>query len=346
MHLSALDYLRLPFWALQLASGAKSFMDNPILGDRALNERGLHAARYQLAARMAAFRRSSLAVYLRPEERVFFDANGYFVRQNALPPAVFAAVRDEVGRMRGTAREMRQGQTMTRRIGLDEAVLRRYPACREVVESNALRHLLHYAASYGGEPTFQIQSVEADPARGEPDPQVSLHADTFQPTAKAWLYMDDVGPEDGPFAYVAGSHRPTPERIAWEREQSLTAAQSPDRLHARGSFRVTEEDLPKLGFPPPHRMAMPANTLVVADTSGFHARSRSAKKNFRVEIYATLRRNPYLPWTGGHLLAIPPFRGRHNRLDIGWHALLSRLGIAHGGWPVFEDVGPYDLPHV
>jgi hypothetical protein len=33
---------------------------------------------------------------------------------------------------------------------------------------------------------------------------------------KAWLFLDDVALEDGPFADVAGSHRLTPARLAWE----------------------------------------------------------------------------------------------------------------------------------
>ena len=50
---------------------------------------------------------------------------------------------------------------------------------------------------------------------------MTLHADTFHPTAKFWLFLDDVGIEDGPFAYVPGSHKLTPERLAWEHEQAL-----------------------------------------------------------------------------------------------------------------------------
>ena len=55
---------------------------------------------------------------------------------------------------------------------------------------------------------------------------------------KAWLFLQDVGPADGPFSYVPGSHRLTPERLAWERKRSLTVGRERDYLSARGSFRA------------------------------------------------------------------------------------------------------------
>ena len=56
--------------------------------------------------------------------------------------------------------------------------------------------------------------------------------------------------------------------------------------------------LSELGLPPPRVIAAPANTFVVADTFGFHARGPSARPTTRVEIWAMGRRNPFLPWTG------------------------------------------------
>src|SRR5258708_26216992 len=50
----------MPVWLGQLATGAKSFGDNPILGSRRLNELGLHAGRVQLAHALATSRRARL----------------------------------------------------------------------------------------------------------------------------------------------------------------------------------------------------------------------------------------------------------------------------------------------
>jgi hypothetical protein len=90
----------------------------------------------------------------------------------------------------------------------------------------------------------------------------------------------------------------TSARLAWEKERSIRARDELDRLSARGSFRIDRSELPQLGLPEPRSFAVPANTLVVADTSGFHARGPSTRASTRVEIWAYGRRNPFLPWTG------------------------------------------------
>ena len=62
-----------------------------------------------------------------------------------------------------------------------------------------------------------------------PDPQLELHSDTFHPSLKAWLFLTDV-PEDGrPLTYVAGSHRLTPDRLAWEKRRTVEIDEA-DRL--------------------------------------------------------------------------------------------------------------------
>ena len=47
----------------------------------------------------------------------------------------------------------------------------------------------------------------------------------------------------GPFTYVPGSHRLTPERLAWEQRMSLSARQSPVADTRQGSFRVSPAEL-------------------------------------------------------------------------------------------------------
>lgn len=48
----------------------------------------------------------------------------------------------------------------------------------------------------------------------------------------------------------------------------------------------------------PAIFAVPANTLIVADTVGFHARTRATTASTRVEIWAYGRRNPFSPTSG------------------------------------------------
>jgi hypothetical protein len=79
---------------------------------------------------------------------------------------------------------------------------------------------------------------------------------------------------------------------------SLQAKASKDKETREGSFRIEASELGALGLPQPVQLAVPANTLVVADTSGFHARGQSIAGALRVEIWALGRRQPFLSWGG------------------------------------------------
>lgn len=312
---SALRHLLWPWWAFQLATGAKSFVDNPILGSRRLNEAGLHVARLRLAHGMAWRRRRRLAKLVDPADRAAFDRDGFVIKEDFLPPDMFARLRDGVAAWRGPAREMVQGDAITRRIALDPPLLDAIPELRALLAEPRWRGLLRYVATYDSEPLTYVQSILSHQGTAGPDPQLQLHADAFQPSMKAWLFLTDVAEDEGPFTYVPGSHRLTPERIAWERMMSLSA-RGAERLTARGSFRIARETLPELGLPEPRAFAVRANTLVVADTFGFHARGASARPGCRVEIWAYARRNPFLPWTGLDPLSLPGIAER--RIPAFW----------------------------
>jgi hypothetical protein len=321
---SALRYLLAPWWALRLASGAKAFSDNPLIGSRRLNALGLHAARVRLAHFMSAMRRGRLRHLVSDADAAAYERDGFVRIPDFLPAEDFAALRDAVLAHAAAAREHQQGDTITRRIALDPAYLRALPAVRALLRHTRWRGLIRYMSSSDSEPLTYIQTILSHRHDAPPDPQTMLHADTFHSTAKAWLFLTDVADDEGPLTYVAGSHRLTPARLAWERERSLRAPDGLDRLSARGSLRIDEAELPALGLPPPTRFAVPANTLVVADTNGFHARGLAARPSIRIEIWADSRRNPFLPWTGLDPTSLPGIAER--RVPLWWrmHDRLSR----------------------
>lgn len=290
--------LAAPFWIVQLATGAKSFLDNPLIGSKRLNRLGLHAARVRLAHWLAWRRRARLASRIGADEREQFARQGFVAIENYLPAPQFAALREAVLRQQAPAREMLQGDTITRRIAIDTAFLKGVPQLRALLGSPRWRGLMRYVSSFDIEPLYYVQTILPRRADAPPDPQTALHADTFHPTMKAWYFLNDVADDEGPLCYVPGSHRLTRQRLAWEKAMSLRAPQGVDRLSARGSFRIESSDLTALGLGPPHRFAVAANTLVVVDTNGFHARAPSVRPGKRIEIWAYSRRNPFLPWTG------------------------------------------------
>lgn len=334
---SAIRWLKAPWWALQLATGAKSFVDNPLLGSRALNQRGLHLARVRLAHRLAKARRRRLAHLVSPEDRAAFDHQGFVEIRNFLRADQFDQLRSALLDNAYPAREHRQGDTVTRRIAIGPEMIRSVPGLRALLQGKRWKGLMAYVASNRAEPLYYLQTIFAGDPGAPPDPQVDLHSDAFQPSLKAWFFLTDVADDERPLAYVPGSHRSTGARQRWEYERSLAVLDGGDRLSQRGSLRIDPEELARLGLPQPRRFPVPANTLVVADTYGFHCRAQSDRPTVRVEIWAYSRRSPFLPWTGLDPLSLPPIASR--RAELAYKAVdrLAKRGWKQQHW---TDVGP------
>jgi hypothetical protein len=332
-----------PFWIAQLVTGTKSFERNLVIGNQRLNEWGLHAARVSLAHRLAGPRRRRLAGLICVQDREAFERDGFVVRPNFLPPEQFAALVAQVKAYRGPLREISEGDTIMRKIALDSGALAQLPALAALLGSRDWRGLLRYVGSRDSEPVVWVQSILRHACAGSPDPQSLLHADTFHPTVKAWLFLTDVAEDAGPFTYVPGSHRLTGERLAWERRMSLAARRSSNAEIRQGSFRIDPADLASLGLPQPRAFAVPANTLVVADTFGFHARGPSVGPSLRVEIWAYGRRSPFLPWA-----ALVPW----TTAALGWRSVLSWkfgdflevAGLKKNRWRKRTGISAFDIP--
>ena len=303
--LSFRQLLMLPFYAATVLTSAKTFHDNPVIGSPGLNRRGLHLLRRTVADRAGRLRRRQLRGLVSPAEGEQFERDGFIVKPGFLDPATFEAFRAEIMGLQAPAREAVIGDTLTRLIPLDDAALARVPTVRRVLEGTAYRNLLHFVGSFRRRPHLYVQTVFSRHTDGPPDVQSFYHSDTFHPTVKAWFYLQDVADDEAPLAYVPGSHRATKRRMARERRLSQEAHGAGDRLTAEGSFRFSDAEIGRLGYPPVRRLAVRANTLVVADTSGIHRRSPSEKQSARVSIWAYSRSNPFLPWTGGDLAALP-----------------------------------------
>jgi hypothetical protein len=346
MRTDRLTWLLAPLHAVALATAAKSFCDNPILGNPALNRAGLHVLRIRAAAAMAARRRRHLAAAVDAADSTALDRDGFVLKSGFLPQPQFAALKAQALGLAAPAREMMQGDAVTRRIALDARALARSPSLRGLAEDSRWLGLIRYAGSSALEPALYIQTIFSRAVPNALDPQTHLHADTFHPTVKAWFFLTDVAADDGPFTYVPGSHRLTPERLCWEREVSIRARACADNETQEGSFRIAESELAALGLPPPRTFAVPANTLIVADTMGFHARGRSLRPSMRVELWAYGRRNPFLPWLGWDLAAFPGIKGR--AVPLAWAAadLGEWLGFGRNPWRAAGVSTPTEPPRL
>ena len=265
------------------------------------------------------------------------------VRRDFLPPDQFAALLAQIRAYRGHLREITEGDTIMRKIAVDRTAFARLPALAALLRSAEWQGLVRYAGSRDAEPVVWVQAILRHACAGPPDPQTLLHADTFHPTVKAWLFLTDVAEEMGAFSYVPGSHRLSPERLAWERRMSLAARHSPNAENRQGSFRIDPAELASLGLPRPRAFAVPANTLIVADTFGFHARGPSAGPSLRVEIWAYGRRSPFpslaalVPWTTAGL-------GRRSVLSWRLGDILEAAGLKKNRWRAQTGVSAFDPP--
>src|SRR5438105_7703592 len=96
-----LSWLLAPCHVAALATGAKSFRDNPIIGSPTLNRAGLHVARVRLAHRIVEWRRARLASLISEDDRAAFDRDGFILKRDFLPASDYAAVKEQVLSFRG-----------------------------------------------------------------------------------------------------------------------------------------------------------------------------------------------------------------------------------------------------
>jgi hypothetical protein len=334
----------LPLHAMALATGAKSFEKNPLIGSERLNRAGLHIARRNLAQRLGERRRAALAQGVEAQDRHDLLQDGYLAKPDFLPAQDFAAMRAELFAARLPAREYLDGYTLTRLIPLDAASLAQLPATRAALGFAPYRALHDFVGSFRQAPFLFVQTVFSHVRDAPPDIQSDFHTDTFHPTVKSWLFLDEVAEGEAGFTYVPGSHRPTRRHLAWERQVSIGAARAADRSTREGSLRIEEAELPRLGYPAPRKMAVAPNNLVIADTSGFHRRGIADRPTRRVSIWAYARGNPFKPWPGGDVLSAT---GLDKRVIRGFWAaqdMVKRMSGATGGWRWVGERGPLDPP--
>lgn len=304
---------------LSLLTRKKRFGD-PWIGHPHLNGHfGLHRRRMQLADGVCRVRRlpfRSRSRVLDADVLARLARDGYVEIRNFLPSDAYEALRLEVEQMLAEAasrnplgRNRRPGYQSKRPFQggfdrFDGGTLNRFLSidAASMPEAARFRHLPQLSAL-----SRAVIGLPVDPQRldiyltvhGEeartPDLQKVLHRDTFFRAIKFWYFLRPVTEEDGPFVYVPGSHRLDRARLQWEQATANAAIASRAMPNVGGSFRIEEQDLPRLGLPQPLEITCPANTLVLADVLGFHRRGHAASGRQRLSLYGWNRPYPFLP---------------------------------------------------
>ncbi|TLM79527.1 phytanoyl-CoA dioxygenase family protein [Microbulbifer harenosus] len=313
----------LPKWLLELFSWGKSFRNNPIIGSYWLNRCGLHVARVVIAHGLFRFRLLLLSPLVPAEDRRQFREQGFVLKHNFLPRADFEKLAQELQSYQGDVREFVEGTTLTQRVFITADERARMPAMKALIENPHLDRLTRYCSSKNRRPLYYVENLcnHANVAP-RPDPQRDMHADTFHPCVKGWLYLDDVDDGNGPFIYVPKSHRLSWRRLKWEYRQSLEACKHGDKRQSGrywdGSFRVSDCELAAMGFVP-KIFRVPANTLVVANVHGFHCRGEAKQQSHRMTVWMQARDNPFNP-----LFTFWP-ESTARLFEWGWGKVLRRL---------------------
>jgi len=135
-----------------------------------------------------------------------------------------------------------------------------------------------------------IQRVKINPL--QQDVQSNLHSDTFFPAFKFWYFPSNVIKQHGCFNYVRNSHTPSFNRMQYEFNQSIDAVLNKNKAiskdHRQGSFRISDSEILPYGFSR-EEIDVQANTLVIANVFGFHARGLSMMPIERISIHGSLR---------------------------------------------------------
>ena len=290
---------RAPQWLLELFAWGKSFKNNPIIGNYWLNLCGLHVVRVVVAQLLFRFRLLLLAPLVPKADRRDFLKNGFVLKEGFLPPEQFARLSQELQHYEGDVREFVEGTTLTQRTFMTHSVREQTPELDALVHNPRLDRLMRYCSSKNRPPLFYVENLcNHANVTPRPDPQRDMHADTFHPCVKAWLYIDAVDDRNGPYIYVPGSHRLNWRRLKWEYRQSLEACKrGADRAPGRywdGSFRVTDGELAEMGFTP-RKFCVPANTLLIGNVYGFHRRGEALARSHRMTLWMQARDNPFNP---------------------------------------------------
>lgn len=303
---------------LSLLSSSKDF-HNFWLGSKTLNKLGLHTYRMRLA-KLTGTIRSQLSGSKACQFTQQLDQQGYVVIPDFLPQDTFESlylqVKGQVSHSLdqfppnaphtkgfGVKQPFRDGfdrydgSTLNRFLDikhLDQQALGRFTndwrldsLCRKVSGFSVTTNRLLIYLMVNGEMLHN------------PDNQKMLHRDTFHSTLKFWYFLEDVEEEQAPFFYVPGSHKLNKKRLEWEHHQALIACgaiEDPYSLngHGGGAFRIREDELEALGYPEPNSIPVSGNTLVLANTNGFHRRGDAIPGTQRLALYGWRRPWPFL----------------------------------------------------
>lgn len=281
------------------------FTDAKTVDSRALNVAGVQPLRAVLARFLYKLRPGS-----RDPMATELSRTGIIVCEDFLPPAAFTAAQREAQEYMGENSPKilhKDGTTEVRHFSLAPVDSERFPHLeqwRRHRQVMALASAAERRICRGGDGVSVVEHLRVGDY-SEPDTQTQLHLDTFFNTHKIWLYLDDVSTENAAFVYVPGSHLLDRVRLRYDYLESINANGA--------SRRVSEDEVVSRGLER-RVFSCSRNTLVVANTCGYHCRSIGEAGASRRALHKSFRFNPFSPvrWTPSRLKRSVVRRARRN----------------------------------
>ena len=176
-------------------------------------------------------------------------------------------------------------------INLNSVDLRYYPKIENFINSE-LMDLFHNMSIYNQCQRISFNEISINLHRVwtkkgfKKERNQELHTDIFYPSTKGWLYLDDVNNGEGPLVYVPKSNKIDSWRLKFEYKSSLFSNNN------SGSWRITNKEL-NAQFNKEENLTVKSNTMIIADTNGFHRRGDTVNNKPRDTLHFFIRKSPF-----------------------------------------------------
>mgnify|MGYP006114411301 CR=1 FL=1 len=271
-------------WSLPLKD---VFSNKKVVENHALNYAGTQILRVLLSSATHAFRGMSQS-WPKTNLTMMLRKNGYILIPNFLSPEDFQQVKDGFshGNSIGSYTPIKDGDTRVDRYTFSPDKWKTLPAVNKLLSDNLLVQTLEGAELKNIEiGDVWFDTIYYDDQQKVASSQSQLHSDTFFNTHKVWFFIEPVNLEDGPLYFVPGTNQLSLKRLIFDYKKSIHFDELTDY-----SFRVEPKDRTFLGCIE-KAITCPENTLVIANTRGFHRRGKAKGGHTRRQIHFCIRTN-------------------------------------------------------
>ena len=262
--------------------------NDKFIQNRLFNRLGGQALRYILAHRLAARNRRLAGIPRDEREQRLLD-EGILVIENFLPPDIFEKVKAENAYADEDPRLRKAGPDLQGVVLYNANISpKTHPFTTEcITEADEVRRLMSvFDGIVEGKSSGRAKIVSTFErnvrALGEVELKThsakrvtvgNFHLDSFMPITKARFTLNGMTAENGAFEFCRGTHKVRLSTARFHFSNSL------DPLHYRDGLFTTAIPNNKLEAMQlkPELITCPANSLILANTSGFHRRSDPAK---------------------------------------------------------------------